>query len=141
MLYNILLVVIIIVWSIDPFIQKSNLKSMDYDDYLVISSINSIIITSIYLYYKKYTFHNIKNIEYNMLLKLMFYSILGTIAYFSYLYVITEKPISISNSILNPMTLILTAIIGIFITKEPFTKYQSLGTIIIIFGTIIFFIK
>ena len=141
MLYNILLVVIIIIWSIDPFIQKGILKSIDFNDYLVISSINSIIITSIYLYSKKYTFHNIKKIEKNTLLKLLCYSILSTIAYFSYLYVITEKPISVSNPILNPMTLILTAIIGIFIAKESLTKYQIFGTIIIIIGTIAFFIK
>ena len=132
---------LIILWSIDSFIQKSILKKVNFDNYILVSLLYSILFTSIYLYYKKYSINNLQKMNTNSLLMLFGYSIIGIISYFLYLYIITEKPITESNLILNPMTLILTAIIGVYVTKEPFSKYQLIGTVGIIIGTIIFFIK
>ena len=141
-LYYIPLIILILASSFKPFIKKIVFNKIGIPNTLFLSMIVNIVFTGCCLYYYKYNIKDLSKIsnKKTMILLLSSY-ILGYAGYVSYIYLTKKYDITKLKPIYSPLSMILIAILGIYIFKEKLTMNQIYGIITIITGTIIFSLK
>ena len=135
------IIIIILCWSINPFIKKivnKNISAIEYNIY------NNTFILCLLLLIFAYNlfFRNKNNIELNILKKLnmkeigiMLVSSVFTLLP-SYLFVTLIKTQNVSkvNSIIQSSTILVSSLIGIFLFNEPYDIKKVFGIANIIVG-------
>ena len=134
------IIVIIICWSLNPFLKKivnKNITPIEYNLYN-----NMCVLCIILLVFSRNAFSKNSNLELNMFKKLSAKEIgvLVTSSFLtllpSYLFVtlIRNHNVSRVNSIIQSSTILVGSLIGIFFFSEPFSIYKLIGVANIIIG-------
>lgn len=135
---NFLLLLLILCWSINPFIKKFSSVGIKINDYLIINHIFCtffIFIYFFYLYY--YNLSNIKSLT-NFNKSQFIYLLFGSfITVFSSLLLI--KLLKLNNasyliSNIQPLVILFSVIIGSYFYNEKYNYYNYTGIIFIIIG-------
>ena len=132
--------IVILCWTLSPFIKKKMLYKLTNDEYFIINHIFiTIIIAGYFLYYKQTI-----DCDINCLKKLNVYDyiyiIMGSIASFLgaklILHLFKFKDVSYVVAHIQPIIIGLTFIIGYLFFKEKITIYKILGCAFIILGIV-----
>lgn len=138
--YYINIIVIIICWSVNPFLKKivnKNITPIEYNLYN-----NICVLCILLLVFSRNVFSKNTNFELNMFKKLSAKEIGGLIMSSlltllpSYLFVTLIRTHNVSrvNSIIQSSTILAGSLIGVFFFSEPFSIYKLIGVSNIIVG-------
>ena len=139
---NILLIVVILCWTINPFLKKHIGKKMNPEENMMI---NHIVISIFLWIYFIYLIRN-GNISNNCIRKLdkkditclLGSSISTIIASFLLTYLLTNHDASDIIPNLQPIVILCTIFVGYFVFNETINVYKICGTLTIVFGLFIF---
>ena len=138
----ILIAVLIMCWTLNPFMKKHASKNLTSDEYMIFNHGLCTILIIIYFIYllmnNKCDINCIKKID----KKQFIYSIGGAVTtVFAALVLIKLLKNNNASSIIpqiQPIVIISTVSIGYFIFKEDITKNKILGCMLIVFGLFVF---
>ena len=139
MIQYIIYTINILFWSITPFISKFLLKKTSFMNLTILSWVYGAFVALFLI-----ALINHKNI--NILWKydftfyaLLFLSlILGIIAGIAYNYLLQNYNANVVSTIINPLSILVTALLGVMFFNEPFTKQMWIGCIIMVIGLVVF---
>ena len=143
------LLILILLWTINPFIKKKILGNLSSEDYFFINHIIVTVFVIIYFFYKKMlkkneiSENNLIQKTLNLSKKDKFFIIIGgivTLISARLLPFIISLKYDISRIISNvqPLIIILSAILGYIFFDEKINKKRCLGIFIICLGLLVF---
>ena len=131
--------IIILCWTLLPFLTKNILKKhkpMNY--YLISNAISFVIVTFIAMYiYSKNKFNFISNFNRKDILYICGISILSIIAGISFIFLIKDTSLSYLRPHISSIIIILTTLFGGLIFEENIGFIHWIGIVIIIVGIFI----
>ena len=134
----IFVIIIVICWSIDPFLKKNTVKTLTPDESLVFNQLLSTAIIIIYLIYllcnKKCDFSKLKDLTKKEMVYISMSAISTFISAVALIHLLQKENISHLIPQIQPVIILLTMCIGYFIYKEQISYYQMLGGALIIGG-------
>lgn len=137
-----LLIILIIGWSINPYIIKKSIGNLSYDEYLFINA--TLVLTVIilfhlykYSYSQKNIFNVIKYMHKEQLLFITLSTILAITTSMTLYTLLKYNNVSYIIPQIQPCVIILSILIGYFIFKESITVKQLIGIFLIILGLFI----
>ena len=134
----IFVIIIVICWSIDPFLKKNTVKTLTPDESLVFNKLLSTAIIVIYLIYllcnKKCDFSKLKDLTKKEMVYISMSAISTFISTIALIHLLQKENISHLIPQIQPVIILLTMCIGYFIYKEQISYYQMLGGALIIGG-------
>ena len=135
---NLLILILILSWTINPFIKKISVKKLGNNENLILNHIFVtlviILYTSYIITYNKLDIKLLKSMEYKDIL-INFIGALVTFSSSICLYkILQQKDISEVIPIIQPSVIILSLGLGYFIFNETLTKYKIIGTLLVSYG-------
>jgi uncharacterized membrane protein len=139
---NILYILIIIIcWTINPFIKKIISKKIPGLKYNFSSTITVLTLIMLIIFFTNYISTN-ENIDINFfntldnneLMLLVFGGIISLVPAYLFIILVHEYEISFLEPVLHSSAILLTAIIGSVIFNETFGIYKFIGIISVIIG-------
>lgn len=134
--------IIVLCWTLNPFIKKAVMKKIDANEYLLI---NHSIITILLLFYfvyllkkKKCDVNCIKSLSKNDLALVFLGGVTTVLSTLMLLYLVQSSEVSYVMSHVQPIVILLSFILGYFIFKESLTIQKGIGGILIIAGLLAF---
>lgn len=135
------LVIIIIFWSINPFLKKKITNKLSSIEYAFGSNILIITLLTLYILYNN-NYTNNSNLRFDFYNKLNYKElILLVVSVFctlipSILFIKTLRVMDVSyvNALTNSMSIVLASAIGIYFFNEEFNRNVFLGILSILFG-------
>ena len=141
------LILLALVWSLSPFIQKNLLRNLANDEYIILYHIMIIGLIILYLIYKycikktKINMNNLNNLSKTNYLYLFIIAISSIIGFYLYLSLIKDKEVSSVLAQTRCLCIAVSVILGYFIFNEKLDFNKVLGIILIIFGIFIINMK
>ena len=133
--------IIVLCWTLNPFIKKVMLSKVGKPEYLVI---NHVFITLFVLIYFLYMFsrnkcdikciRNLSKREIGLLTLGAITSLLGTLML---IHLISYSDVSYAIAHIQPIVISLTLIIGYLVFNESLDAYKVLGIALVVLGLII----
>lgn len=139
MLYTFLLI-LIICWTLNPFLKKMILKKLNSYEYMILSNSCIFIITILYFLYlvfidkKKIDFNSYKKLEKPDICILTLGTISSVMATLLLLHLIKMKDISYILPHTQSLVIVLTLLIGSLFFSENVNFDMAFGVLLIIFG-------
>lgn len=138
-LISIIFVIILVVcWSLDPFLKKNTMKTLSPDESLVFNKLLSTVIIVIYLIYllcnKKCDFSKLKDLTKKEMVYISMSAISTFVSAIALINLLQRENISQLIPQIQPVIILLTMCIGYFIYKEQISYYQIIGGALIITG-------
>lgn len=132
------LIIIILIWTFNPYLKKIVLRDLNKYEYLFINTVCYCLITLLFgiclIKNKKIHLNNIKNLSfynYSLILLTSFTSLLASLLL---LYLITKKDVSYIIPHIQSVVIMLSSIIGYYFFYEQLNKYKCSGIFFIIMG-------
>lgn len=139
-LWEILAIVASIGWGIRPYFEKEVLKHIQPIEYLSLRSLLLILIAIIVLWRMK-TFSKMKKFNRKTWIYLFVGLIMSTIGFFIFLNLIQRAMPSFIISILNPLTIIVTVLVGMWFFHQKVNVWMWVGIGLVIAGIVLIGIK
>ena len=139
--------IIVICWTLNPFIKKKVLKNnkLNSDEYFIINHIIVSLILIIYFYSlfkkKKCSLLCLSKLDKYDYLYILMGSLTSILAARLLLSLIKNKEITFLIANIQPMIIFLTFIIGYIFFSEHITLYKIIGISLIIIGLLLLNIK
>ena len=134
----ILLVIIVLCWTVNPFLKKIVSKKFKPSEFMLINHfvISSMMMTYLgYLLYKKeFTFTCVKKLDKKDIMYLIIGSITTVVGSLFLIKLLAEHEASYIIPHLQPIVIILTVFLGFLLFKEDVSKNKILGVFLIISG-------
>lgn len=132
------IIILVVCWSIDPFLKKNTMKTLSPDESLVFNKILSAAIIGVYLIYllcnKRCDFSKLKNLTKKEMVYISMSAISTFISAIALIHLLQRENISYLIPQIQPVIILLTMCIGYFIYKEKISYYQMFGGALIISG-------
>jgi drug/metabolite transporter (DMT)-like permease len=136
-----LLVILIIVFVLNPFIKKHAFEQLNPNEFLIISN---IFFTTLMLFYAlilikfnvsdKCTINSFKKLSKKQIIFFICICLLSLIGASAYIRLIQKEEITFIMPNVQPIVLLIGAIIGYYLFNESMGKYKISGIILIIIG-------
>ena len=137
----ILLLIIIICWTINPFLKKAIAQKMKPEEYLIVNHFAISFIMISYLIYlltkKKFDTNCLRKLEYKDLGTILLVSLSTIMGSLILIYLLQKYDASFIIPNLQPVVIVLTILIGYFIYKETLDKKKIIGILFIISGIVL----
>ena len=134
----IFVIILVICWSIDPFLKKNTMNTLSPDESLVFNKLLSAAIIVLYLIYllcnKKCDFTKLKDLTKKEMVYISLSAISTFVSAIALIHLLQKENISHLIPQIQPVIILLTMCIGYFIYKEQISYYQMLGGGLIIGG-------
>jgi len=138
----ILILLIIICWTLNPFLKKHAAQKISSNDYLVFNHILCSIIVFIYFVYliinKKCDINCVKYLTNKDIIYSIFGALTSVIASIILIELLKKNDATDIIPNIQPLVLILTLLIGKFVFNETLTYNKIFGTVTLIFGIYLF---
>lgn len=138
------MLVIIVCWSVNPFLKKTVMKNHKHiNSYYLNFLTNAIMINTIYLYYfctNQYSYDTVLNFSNKELINSFGSSFVGVISSYTITQLLKQESASELLPQLQPLSIILTVAIG-NLYGEKFNCQQIVGLLFLIIGLLIFNLK
>lgn len=136
-----LLIVLILIFSLNPFMKKTASKNLNSNEYLIINHILLTIVVILYAFYLFYHNKCDRNFYKKMSRKEIIWAILAAvtsiIGALAFITLIQKEEISFILPNIHPIVLILAVIVGYFIFNETMNSGKLLGIIFIVVGAVL----
>ena len=145
--HYLLLGVVVLSWSLIPFLRKFIVKKLDVDEMMIVSNIfyfvTSLVAIFLYLIYLIYSrekdiFQFWKKLNTRDYLILSGVSVIGIIAGLSFTKLLKEHSATFLRAHTEPLVLLFSLVFGYFIFQEEVTTRHFIGGAVIIAGITIF---
>ena len=129
--------IIVLCWTLNPFIKKMVMKKMDANEYLIMNHSVITIILIFYLIYllkkKKCDFKCIQQMGKKDFSLLLLGGIITILATLMLVYLVSSSEVSYIIGNVQPIVILLSVVLGYLFFKESlgFTKLLGLGFIIL----------
>ena len=134
----IFVIILVICWSVDPFLKKNTMNTLSPDESLVFNKLLSAAIIVLYLIYllcnKKCDFTKLKDLTKKEMVYISLSAISTFVSAIALIHLLQKENISHLIPQIQPVIILLTMCIGYFIYKEQISYYQMLGGGLIIGG-------
>ena len=134
----VLLIIVVLCWTINPFLKKTIAKKMKPEEYMILNHFTISIIMISYLIYllqkKQFDTKCIRKLEYREICLLVIASISTIVGSLIVTYLLQTYDASYIIPNLQPMVIILTILIGYFIYKETLDSKKISGVLCIVAG-------
>ena len=131
-------VILVLCWTIDPFLKKNTMKTLTPDESLVFNKLLSATIIVGYLVYllcnKQCDFSKLKNLTKKEMVYITMSAITTFVSAIALINLLQRENISYLIPQIQPMVILLTMCVGYFIYKETISYYQMLGGALIVGG-------
>ena len=131
-------VILVLCWTIDPFLKKNTMKTLTPDESLVFNKLLSATIIVGYLVYllcnKQCDFAKLKNLTKKEMVYITMSAITTFVSAIALINLLQRENISYLIPQIQPMVILLTMCVGYFIYKETISYYQMLGGALIVGG-------
>jgi uncharacterized membrane protein len=136
-----LLLLLILGWTLNPFMKRKSMGTLNSFEYFVVNFILTCIIAALYWGYLIKTgqcdlnvFHKMKTVEIYWALGAAFLSVLTGIIL---MYLIKEYQVSHIIPQIQPGVILLTVLFGVLLFNESLNRYKWAGIFSIILGMIL----
>lgn len=137
-----LILLIIICWTLNPFLKKHAAKKISSNDYLVFNHILCTIIVFFYFVYliinKKCDINCVKYLTNKDIIYSIFGALTSVLASILLIELLKKNDATEIIPNIQPLVLILTLLIGKFVFNETLTYNKIIGTIVLILGIYLF---
>lgn len=139
-LFTIYLILLILIWTLNPFLKRESTQKIGIEDFIIISAIIYTVTIVFYCIYeckvnkKNISFKKICNLNRKDLLLAIFVNILWVLGTFIFLRLVNMTEISYLIPQLQCIIIALTIIIGYLIFNESFSMKKGIGILLIIIG-------
>tara|TARA_Y200000002_G_C22640559_1_gene646752 strand:- start:170 stop:628 length:459 start_codon:yes stop_codon:yes gene_type:complete len=146
-LFTIYLILLIIIWTLNPFLKRESTQKIGIDDFIIISAFIygiTIIIYCIYEYKvnkKNMGLKKICNLNKKDLLFAIFVNLIWVTGALIFVRLVNMKEISYLMPQIQCVIIALTIIIGYLIFNESFSITKGLGILLIIVGILLLNMK
>ena len=136
-----LLIILIFIFVCNPFMKKIACKNINANEYLLLNHILLTIVVILYasylFYYNKCNVNCLKKMSRKEIIYAIIAAITSIIGALVFITLIQREEITFLLPNIQPIVLLLGAIIGYLIFKETMNKEKILGIILIILGAVI----
>jgi uncharacterized membrane protein len=136
--FNILLILLIMLYTINPFIKKHVASDFTHDEYFIFSNMFLCLFVLLYSLYLINTKCDVKELTQKINTKNSILcaigAICGLISSFLLMVLIKENDISTIIPMIQPIVIVLTMVLAFCLSNENINKYKIIGTLLIISG-------
>ncbi len=136
-----LLIILILIFSLNPFMKKKAAKNLTSNEYLLV---NHILLTIVVILYALYLFYNkscdpncYKKMTPKQMLWASIAAVTSVIGALVFINLIQREEISFILPNIQPIVLIIAALVGYFIFNENMSFEKVLGIILVIIGALL----
>jgi uncharacterized membrane protein len=136
----ILMMILILSFVFNPFFKKKAVKNIKANEYLII---NHILITTLVLIYASYLFYNnqcdlscFTEMSKTQMTWAMLAALTSLIGAMALIMLVSRDEVTFIMPNVQPLVLLIGAIIGYFIFKESMRFYKMLGIFLVVIGAV-----
>lgn len=133
--------VIVLCWTLNPFIKKMLMAKMDANEYLIINHSIVSIVLIFYLFYlltkKRCNFECLKKLSKKEYMLAFVGGVTTILATIMLMYLVSSKEVSFVMGNVQPLVILLSIILGYLFFKEEIGTYKAIGMLMIIGGLIL----
>lgn len=133
--------VIVLCWTLNPFIKKMLMTKMDANEYLIINHSIVTIVLVFYLIYlltkKRCNFECLKKLSKKEYMLAFIGGITTILATLMLMYLVSSREVSFVMGNVQPLVILLSIILGYLFFKEEVGTVKVIGMLMIIGGLIL----